>query len=196
MAEQKKMIINVKNPEYIWGTLWGKRAGNKSYNNQDPKGAPIDMIFKCCEYQSIWHAKEEFRWCLMIHENNITLHYVILICGFFSHILSHDEEYAPLNMQNKLWSNATSDWILDDIIVRMCDKSYQNSIKGACFQSTRSLNGVSMHWITDPCHDLSRPTNSSDQVGKLHSHILSTHSNNDCNPSWLVIRIKDFNEFN
>ena len=65
MAEQKKMILNVKNSVYIRGTLRGKRAGDKCCNNQDSKVAPIDMIFMCCEYQSIYHAKEEFRWYLV-----------------------------------------------------------------------------------------------------------------------------------
>lgn len=76
------------------------------------------------------------------------------------------------------------------------EKLYQNCIKWTCFEPTGCLNSVSMHWIADPGHNLPCLTDSPNQMWKLDSHVLSTHSCNDCDPSWLVVRVQDFNEVN
>lgn len=67
--------------------------------------------------------------------------------------------------------------------------SYPDSIEGSGLETTGGFDGVPMHRIRDPCDNLPRPANSSDQMRKLYSHILSSHSGDHCNPSWLVMRI-------
>lgn len=72
--------------------------------------------------------------------------------------------------------------------------SYPNSIKGSSLETTRSLDGVAMHRIRDPRHDLTRSSNGSNKMGKFHSHVLRSHSCYYCNSSCFVLGIQNIDE--
>lgn len=73
---------------------------------------------------------------------------------------------------------------------------YQDRIKSTCFEPTRCLDSVPVHWVTHPSHNLSCSANGPDQVRKLNSHVLSTHSDYDCYSSRLVNGIQDLYQIN
>lgn len=82
-------------------------------------------------------------------------------------------------------------------VTRNREKSlHQNWIERACFESVRCLYSVPVHWVTYPSYNLSCSANGPDQMWKLDSYALSTHSDYDCYSSRPVNGIQDLNQIN
>ena len=73
--------------------------------------------------------------------------------------------------------------------------THQNRVKWTCLQTTRGLDCVSMHRISNPCDNLASIADSTDEMRQLHSHVLRPHSCNYGYPSRLVCRVQNINQF-